>query len=115
MTDKEAKKFYKSARWLHKREQILKRDHYECQICRERIRETDESGKILSMQDRRIHRATIVHHIHHLKDNPELALDDDNLISVCHQCHDKLHERDVDTLNAYHRLTRPKPITEEKW
>lgn len=115
MTDSEAKKFYKSAKWLHKREQILKRDHYECQICRERIRNADESGTELPVQDRRIRRAVIVHHLRHLKDFPELALDDDNLISVCHECHDRLHERDADTLNAFRRLEKPKPITDEKW
>lgn len=115
MTDNEAKKFYKSARWIHKREKILKRDHYECQVCRQRIRIADEEGKQLSAEDRKIRRAVIVHHIRHLKDNPELALDDDNLISVCHECHDRLHERDVETINAHPRLTKPKAITEEKW
>lgn len=115
MDDKETKKFYKSAKWIHKREQILRRDHYECQICRQRITSAEEDGRELPAQDRRIRRAVIVHHIRHLKDFPELALDDDNLISVCHECHDRLHERDTETLNAYRRLTKPKAITEEKW
>ena len=38
MTDKEAKKFYNSTLWKHKRMQILERDHYECQDCRKRVR-----------------------------------------------------------------------------
>ncbi len=73
---KESNPFYESPRWKHKRQQILKRDGYMCQICKRygRIREAAE-----------------VHHIQHLEDRPDLALDNDNLISLCRTCHNRQH------------------------
>jgi len=35
--------------------------------------------------------ATEVHHIAHVDTAPELAWDLDNLISLCHACHNKQH------------------------
>ena len=35
--------------------------------------------------------AKIVHHIKELEDHPELALVDDNLVSLCVSCHNKAH------------------------
>lgn len=68
--------FYDSARWKAKREAILRRDHYLCQECR-------KYGKMRAAKE--------VHHIKHLEDHPELALDNDNLVSLCHRCHNKMH------------------------
>lgn len=75
--------FYVSSRWLQKREEVLKRDRYECQLCKERGR---------------YRRAVLVHHVNHLKDRPDLALSDEytgedgeprrQLISVCRDCHE---------------------------
>lgn len=67
---------YKSKRWLKKRQLILRRDDYECQLCK-------RYGKK--------RQATVVHHIKHADEYPELAWDNDNLISVCASCHGKLH------------------------
>jgi len=69
-------KFYKSSAWDKKRLKILQRDNFECQICK-------EEGRFAP--------ATTVHHILHLKDRPDLALDDDNLVSVCSVCHNREH------------------------
>lgn len=80
MTDKEAKAFYNSSAWKHKRMQILDRDHYECQDCRKRIKDAAASGTQLIGRDRKIWRAEEVHHIQELKEHPELGLDDDNLV-----------------------------------
>lgn len=68
--------FYKSSIWLHKREEILLRDNNECQICKAK-------GKY--------HKGECVHHIKHLKDRPDLALVDSNLVSLCYTCHNKVH------------------------
>jgi 5-methylcytosine-specific restriction endonuclease McrA len=68
--------FYKSRAWQRKREAILRRDKYICQNCKRYGRNTE---------------ATTVHHIIHLEDAPELALDNDNLVSLCAACHNKLH------------------------
>ena len=68
--------FYKSSLWLHKRNEILKRDNYECQMCKAKGR---------------YHRAECVHHIKHLRQYINLALEDRNLLSVCNSCHNVLH------------------------
>lgn len=70
------KAFYHSVRWTRKRREILARDHYACVLCR-------QQGKYK--------RADTVHHVKHLKDAPELALTNENLISLCAACHDKQH------------------------
>ena len=93
MTDKEAKAFYNSSAWKQKRLQILNRDHYECQDCRRRIRDAVAAGTVLTGRDRKIWRAEEVHHIQELKEHPELGLEDDNLISLCVQCHNLRHGR----------------------
>ncbi|WP_277679557.1 HNH endonuclease [Gracilibacillus dipsosauri] len=68
--------FYKSGIWQEKRTAILDRDEYLCQVC---LENNDPIP------------ADTVHHIVHLKDNPSLALVDDNLLSVCFDCHNVLH------------------------
>lgn len=68
--------FYDSVAWAHKRAAILRRDRYLCRECARYGRRTP---------------ATVVHHIQHYEDHPELGLRDDNLISLCAGCHNKLH------------------------
>lgn len=69
-------KFYKSKKWKHKREIILRRDCYQCQDCKRYGRKRQ---------------AITVHHIKHLDEFPELALNNNNLISLCADCHNKRH------------------------
>ena len=68
--------FYNSKEWKHKRNMILRRDKYQCQECRRYGRTTE---------------AVTVHHIKHLDEHPELALEPSNLISLCNRCHNKAH------------------------
>lgn len=110
MTEKEAKAFYNSKDWKEKRITILTRDCYECQDCKTRLRKASEEGIQLTPEARRIRRATEVHHIQELKEHPELALTDDNLISLCHICHDIRHDR-----HTLARRRKKKRLTEEKW
>ena len=72
----ESNPFYLSSKWKRKRKSILIRDKYQCQDCKRygRMRE-----------------ATEVHHIKHLDEFPELAYDNNNLISLCHACHNARH------------------------
>lgn len=93
MTDKEAKHFYNSSEWKRKRIEILKRDRFECQDCRKRLEDARAAGEQLTGRDRMIWRAEEVHHIQELKEHPELGLDNDNLISLCTQCHNLRHGR----------------------
>jgi 5-methylcytosine-specific restriction endonuclease McrA len=105
MDDKEAKQFYDSAKWKRKRLMILERDHHECQDCLKRIKEKEN----LRGYEHRIRRATEVHHIIELKEKPELALEDSNLVSLCTQCHNERHGRYI-----HYQPTAPR-LTEEKW
>lgn len=87
-------KFYKSIEWIRKRKDILKRDNDECQKCK-------ANGGF--------HIAECVHHIKHLKDRPDLALVDDNLISLCYTCHNEVHPEKL------HKNCKPKFKNEERW
>ena len=77
-------KFYKTSAWIKKRKDILKRDNFECQKCKEKGMQTQ---------------AQAVHHIVHLRDDRSLALVDSNLISLCNACHNEEHP---EKLKKYH-------------
>ena len=51
--------FYHWAAWERLRDEVLRLDNYECQLCKAR-------GKH--------RRAVVVHHVQHVKDRPDLAL-----------------------------------------
>lgn len=74
-------KFYKSKAWQEKRDEIIERDHNECQHCKKK-------GKVFCGQMGILE----VHHIQHLKKRKDLALVDSNLITLCSSCHNEEHE-----------------------
>jgi len=90
-------KFYRSAAWIHKRQEILQRDNYECQLCKAKGR---------------FSRATCVHHIKHLNIYPELGLEESNLISLCDACHNDEHPEKIDKMLVG---TKRKFVNEERW
>lgn len=110
MTEKEVKAVYNSREWKEKRTKILARDCWECQDCRERLREAADKEIRLYGKDAKIRRAVEVHHIKELREYPELALADDNLISLCSECHNKRHGRYPHKFRRKKRL-----VSEEKW
>lgn len=67
---------YTSKEWKRKRQQILRRDGYECRECRRYGRRRD---------------AVEVHHIKPVDEYPEMAFLSSNLVSLCHACHNKMH------------------------
>lgn len=81
-------KFYKCDEWIKLRQHILYTNHYECYRCKER-------GKIS--------KATLVHHVNHVRVKPQYALskmyvDSDgeykiNLLPLCDACHEIEHKR----------------------
>lgn len=81
---------------------VLKMDNFECQVCKARGRYS---------------RGTIVHHVKHLRERPDLALsifDQDTgerqLITVCKSCHEEEHPE------ALRKASRAQePLTEERW
>jgi 5-methylcytosine-specific restriction endonuclease McrA len=89
------KAFYNSSLWLHTRSDVLERDHNECQKCK---------AKGL------FNPADCVHHEEHLKEHPELAVDKDNLISLCNECHNEEHP---EKFLKYRR--KKKQLNKERW
>ncbi|WP_251868258.1 HNH endonuclease [Enterococcus malodoratus] len=79
--DDNLKKFYDCAKWRHLRQRAIKRDNHECQMCR-------AQGKY--------HQVNNVHHIKEVKLRPDLALDIDNLVCLCIDHHNEVHDRYVD-------------------
>ncbi|MFR8334757.1 MAG: HNH endonuclease [Oscillospiraceae bacterium] len=92
--------FYSWPEWDKLRREVMKLDNYECQRCK---------------GIHRHRRATIVHHVKHLKDRPDLALsvydgDDRQLVSVCKQCHEELHP---ESQRQFKKIVAP--LTLERW
>lgn len=79
---KKANKFYLSIDWKLKRDEILKRDNYECQWCKKKGAVKVRSAEVLE-----------VDHIKELSTHPELALDNNNLRTLCKTCHNERHGR----------------------
>ena len=101
-------KFYKSSKWLKKREQQLKDDHYECQRCMHKGKYKDVKGV------RRYTKAKLVHHDFRYKQYPQYALmsyvnGQRNLYSLCQSCHEIEHE------DERAMIEKPKEFNEEKW
>lgn len=71
-------KFYQSKEWRTLRLKAIKRDHNECVVCR-------REGKYHVCQN--------VHHIHEVKERPDLALDLNNIECICIVHHNMIHER----------------------
>ncbi|MEE0650148.1 HNH endonuclease [[Clostridium] scindens] len=69
-----------------------------------------EKGIVLYGEDKKIRRAAEIHHEKELKEYPELGLEDDNLTSLCTQCHNKRHGRAIGRF-----VRRKKPVSEERW
>lgn len=91
ITDEQKKRFYNSAAWNGVngvRKQALKRDNYECQMCKREGKVTVDSIK----EDGE--RKAIVLNVHHIKEietHPELALNINNLETLCLDHHNIIH------------------------
>lgn len=82
--------FYNSKEWLQVRQAALERDNFECQMCKAEGRVHVDSKKVEG------ERKTVelqVHHTKELEDYPELALDLDNLVTLCVRHHNEVHGR----------------------
>ena len=81
--DKTPMDFYKTSRWISKRQSIMRRDKYQSRLAR-------RFGKLIP--------AEIVHHIFPRTEFPEYAFEDWNLISITMSEHNRLHDRGSDAL-----------------
>ena len=66
--------FYQSKEWVELRQLVKARDRYKCQICNVSVRDKGSSQ---------------VDHIIPRKSAPSLALDINNLRTLCRPCHNK--------------------------
>jgi len=91
-TREQKRKFYDSKSWKQIREEVKKRDNHECQECKRQgkvfldTNEYSESAKRKKIQ-------LVVDHIKELEEYPDLALEMDNLQTLCVNCHNKKHGR----------------------
>lgn len=79
--EKESDPFYHTKEWKAARRARLERDHGMCVECLAAF----EAGGV------RPRMATLVHHVIPRKERPDLALDIDNLRSLCDVCHNRAH------------------------
>ena len=96
LVKEDVSKFYNSTAWKRMREQILRRDNFECQHCKKK-------GKVTTQNLQ-------VHHIKEVKQYPELGLEPSNLITICARCHNLEHDK-----NGYGNCKKDDPITTEMW
>lgn len=95
------RKFYTSKLWTKVKNQVWLKQYCLCAICGKPVYISGISEYI--PKDKR--RTGIVHHKEHLNDinvfDDNIALNDDNLIGVCKECHEQLHHKDISTRNGY--------------
>lgn len=98
--------FYVKSIWKNKRIEIIKRDHCECQSCKRK-----GIIKVVKVKAKKKSERAYVHHIKHLKDYPELALENNNLETLCFDCHEQEHIEE----RHYFEKKKDSYVNEEKW
>lgn len=98
-----ADEFYTWEQWRKKRLEVLALDNYECQNCKRK-------GKYS--------KATIVHHIKHVKDRPDLAMsiwdgEERQLVCLCKKCHEDEHPESFAQYTM--REKAEEELTAERW
>lgn len=83
-------KFYSTKAWEAMRIRVIRESRHKCQNC----------ARYGKMRD-----ATTVHHANPIEERPDLRLKRWNLISLCDECHNKMHDRST------HKLT----VLGEQW
>lgn len=92
-TREQKRKFYDSGEWKQMRQKVKKLDNYECQECKRQGRVTIDTDEY-SESAKRKKIQLVVDHIKELEYYPELALDEENLETLCVKCHNQKHDRD---------------------
>lgn len=95
--------FYDWPEWEKVRDEVLRLDNWECQLCKRR---------------HRFRQAALVHHMKHLKARPDLALSvfdeetgERQLLSVCRSCHEEQHPERI----RRKTFVPAPPLTPERW
>ncbi|MEK4494485.1 HNH endonuclease [Ureibacillus sp. FSL W8-0352] len=91
-------RFYDTKAWRRKRKSILARDGHECRECKRYGRSRE---------------AKTVHHCNPIETHWEFRLKSWNLISLCFQCHELMHDRESHTLTELGEYWREKVTPKE--
>lgn len=95
------KQFYQSKAWKSSRKTIWLKQNCLCAICHRPV----YVDGITEYMEKPYRRTGIVHHIEELDNinvlDENIALNEDNLIGVCKECHEQLHHQDVATRKEY--------------
>ena len=93
--------FYKSRLWKETKKEIWYKQNCLCAICHKPVYVDGISNYI----PREKRRTGIVHHKEHLTDinvyDDNIAINIDNLVGVCKDCHERLHHQDQVTRLGY--------------
>ena len=81
--DSRANRFRQTRAWRNKAREIKERDQYLCQYCRQVL-------GLLNTKNLE------VHHIESISSNYLKRLDDDNLLTLCRQCHEDAEQQRIE-------------------
>lgn len=95
------KDFYNSKAWKTVRKNIWLKQNCLCARCYKPVY-VDGISEWIPKDQRR---TGIVHHIEYLNDtnieDDNITLNEDNLIGICKECHEKEHHKDIATRKGY--------------
>ena len=95
------KEFYNSKAWKTTRKNVWIKQNCLCAICNKPVY-VDGITNYIPKENRR---TGIVHHIEELNNSnvydDTITLNENNLVGVCKECHEKLHHQDVATRSEY--------------
>ena len=95
------KNFYNSKVWKRVRRNVWLKQNCLCYECKKPVY-VDGITDWIPKENRR---TGIVHHKEHLSDmnitDDEITINEDNLIGVCKDCHERLHHQDISTRIGY--------------
>ena len=95
------KEFYNSKAWKTVRKNIWLKQNCLCARCYKPVY-VDGISEWIPKDQRR---TGIVHHIEYLNDtnieDDNITLNEDNLIGICKECHEKEHHQDIATRKGY--------------
>ena len=95
------KEFYNSKAWKTVRKTIWIKQHCLCKLCGRPVY-VDGISEYIPKEKRR---TGIVHHKKELDNSnvydDTIALNENNLVGVCKECHEQLHHQDVATRSEY--------------
>ena len=98
-------KFYNSTDYDIWREQVLERDHYECQFFAGKYDDGIHKTNVIKPVV-----ATTAHHKIPIKERPDLCLDVDNGVALSFEAHEIIEDR-----ARWKFKKKKKPLTKEKW